>query len=221
MFSAEQMILVNVIKIKRFNHLTFRDMRNTIKIKAVLSLFVLLSLGLTVNNVSAHCDRENGPVAKAAREALEKADFNTIVVWVGQAQENELKQKFNQSLTVYKTGGDSKKLAEQYFMETAVRLHREAEGFPYEGLKPASPNPPDIEAAEKALETGDFLPVIQLLNNEMDKETSKWFDKAMEAKKDKDTSVEAGRAWVDAYVKYIVFIHSLYDSIQKGPAHGV
>lgn len=196
-------------------------MDSNLKFKTVLSLLILLSLGLTFNNVSAHCDRENGPVAKAAREALQESDFNTIVIWVGKEQESELKQKFNQSLNVYKAGGDSKKLAEQYFMETAVRLHREAEGFPYEGLKPASPNPPDIEAAEKALETGNFGPVMQLFNEEMEKETSKWFNKALEAKKDKDNNVDAGRAWVDAYVKYIVFIHSLYDSIQKGPAHGV
>ena len=184
----------------------------------------ILFLGFIVignNQVSAHCDRENGPVAKAARQALESSDFKKIVIWVGEDQEDELKEKFNQALVVFNNGGDSRELAEQYFMETAVRLHREAEGFPYTGLKPASPNPPDIEAAEKALETGDFSPVIKLLSSEMDEQTSKSFKKAMQAQKSKDQSVEAGRNWVDAYVRYIVFIHKLYESVQQGPPHGV
>lgn len=176
---------------------------------------------LQYSNVNAHCDRENGPVAKAAKKALKTSDFDKVVIWVGEEQEKELKQKYEKALAVYRNGGNSRELAEQYFMETAVRLHRAAEGFPFTGLKPASPNPPDIQAAEKALETGNFQPVVELLSGNLDNQTSKWFDKALKARQNKDKSIEAGRAWVDAYVKYIVFIHSLYQAIQEGPPHGV
>ncbi len=93
-----------------------------------------------------------------------------------------------------------------YFMETAVRLHRAAEGMPFTGLKPASPNPTDIEKAEKALVTGNIDPLQTLLKEELDNETSKWFKKALEAKKNKGKSLEAGRRWVDSYVKYIVIL---------------
>ncbi len=106
-------------------------------------------------------------------------------------------------------------------METAVRLHREAEGMPFTGLKPASPNPPDIEAAENALERGDLDPVITLLSNKMDEETSIWFQEAIEAKKNKEQGIASGREWVDNYVKYITYIHKLYQVIEAGPPHGV
>ncbi len=187
---------------------------------AVRLLFLLIfSLGVT--EAWAHCDRKNGPVAVAALEALQSEEFVKIAIWVGEEQEEELKTKYNEALVVYKTGGDARKLATEYFMETAVRLHREAEGLPFTGLKPASPNPPDIAKAEEALETGDIGPLQLLLKEELEKETSRWFQKALEAKKNKNESVEAGRHWVDNYVKYIVFTHKLYQQIQAGPPHGV
>lgn len=186
---------------------------------AVRFIFLLIfSLGVT--EAWAHCDRKNGPVAIAAQEALQSGEFVKIAIWVGKKQEEELKTKYNEALAVYKTGGDARKLATEYFMETAVRLHREAEGLPFTGLKPASPNPPDIAKAEEALETGDIGPLQILLKEELEKETSRWFQKALEAKKN-NKSLEAGRQWVDSYVKYIVFTHKLYQQIQAGPPHGM
>ena len=37
----------------------------------------------------------------------------------------------------------------------------------------------------------------------------------------KGENVEAGREWVDAYVKYVIYVNGLYKTIQAGPAHGV
>lgn len=52
-------------------------------------------------------------------------------------------------------GPEAKALANRYFMETAVRLHRAGEEAPYTGLQPAGTDfGPAIPAAEKALETG-------------------------------------------------------------------
>lgn len=184
-------------------------------------VFVSLFLLLFASPASAHCDRKNGPVAVDAKEALETGDFDKIVKWVGEKQEEELRNKFRQSLSVYRKGSESKELATEYFMSNTVRLHREAEGMPFTGLKPASPNALDIGIAEKALETGDIDPLQTLLKEELEKETSKWFQKALEAKKNKDKSVEAGRQWVDSYVKYIIYSHKLYQKIKAGPPHGV
>lgn len=190
-------------------------------LKTILSIvFVSLMIAGSLP-ASAHCDRVNGPVAKDASEALKTGDFNKIAIWVSEEQEEELKAKFEQTLTVYKNGEEARKLATDYFMETAVRLHREAEGMPFTGLKSASPNPEDIAKAEKALETGDIGPLQNLLKEELEQETSKWFQKALEAKQNKDTSVEAGREWVNSYVKYIVYTHKLYQKILAGPPHGV
>jgi len=192
------------------------------KVRSFLRLSVItMFLLLWSTNMLGHCDRENGPVAMAAKEALKTGNMDKILIWVGEEQEPELREKFQQSLQVYRNGGNSAELAEKYFMETAVRLHRAAEGMPFEGLKPASANPPDIEAAEKALETGNFEPVKNLLCSALEEESLKWFGKARASAENREESIAAGRAWVDDYVKYIVYVHKLYQTIQAGPPHGV
>lgn len=118
-------------------------------------------------------------------------------------------------------GGQAKELADKYFIETVIRLHRQAEGMTFTGVKPAQPLPPDVAAAEKALEIGDIKVVTDLLSGEMKSGVQKWFEQAMQAKKHKDEGIEAGREWVDAYVKYVVFVHGLHLQIKAGPQHGV
>lgn len=183
-------------------------------------LTLLLVLGFSFSS-QAHCDRVNGPVAVAAKQALETGDFSKALIWVGEQQAEELRSKFQQSLKVYNSGQESRKLAERYFMETTARLHREAEGMPYTGLKPAQPSSVDIQTAEQALNSGDLSPVTDLLAEEIQQKTSELYQQAMQAKESHGQSVEAGRRWVDAYVKYIVYVHSLHQKIQAGPAHGV
>ncbi|MFW6061334.1 MAG: DUF6448 family protein, partial [Planctomycetota bacterium] len=92
---------------------------------------MVAALLLTVSPVWAHCDRLNGPVVQSAREALNSGEFAEVQIWVGEKQEDELKQAFDQALRVRKMGGEAKELADRYFFETTVRLHRAAEGMPY------------------------------------------------------------------------------------------
>ncbi len=169
----------------------------------------------------AHCDTESGPVAVDARKALETGKFAPVAIWVGEDQNDELRSMFDQSLPVYQMGGKAKALAEQHFMETAVRLHRQAEGFPYTGLKPAQPLPADIATAERAFDTGDLQPVSKLLQTELEKKLTTVFDEARKARSNKDKNLTAGREWADAYVKYVIYVHGLYKTIQAGPEHGV
>jgi len=99
--------------------------------KTTLASIFTIALMLGFASTSqAHCDRVNGPVAVAAKKALETGDLSHVLIWVGARQEEELKNKFDQSLQVYRQGDQSQKLATRYFMETTVRLHREAEGMP-------------------------------------------------------------------------------------------
>lgn len=182
---------------------------------------LVIVLALSGSTAWTHCDTMNGPVATAARKALEAGQFETIAIFVGEKQEKELRQRFGQCLTVYKMGGHAKQLAERYFLETAVRLNRKTQGIPFKGLKPAQPFTPDIVAAEKALETGELKPVTDLLSAELKKETEKWFKKATEVRKAKDESVAAGRKRLNAYYRYIIYVRGLYLAIQAGPKHGV
>lgn len=183
-------------------------------------LTLLLLLGISFKS-QAHCDRVNGPVAVAAKQALEAGDVSRALIWVGEEQAGKLRSRFDESLAVYNSGEEARKLAERYFMETTVRLHREAEGMPYTGLKPAEPSTEDIQAAERALETGNMAPVTALLTEEIQQKTEELYQNAMLAKKSRKLSVEDGRHWVDAYVKYIVYVHGLHQKIQSGPSHGV
>ena len=185
---------------------------------------VIIALGivfsLMVGTAWAHCDTRNGPVATAARKALESGRFETIAMFVGAKQEQELRQNFEQCLPVYKTGGHAKALAERYFSETAVRLNRQALRIPFKGLKPSQPFTPDIAAAENSLQTGELKPVTDLLFAEVQKEAEKWFKKAMEARTYKNESnVDVARKWTEAYYNYIIYVRGLYLTIQAGPKH--
>jgi hypothetical protein len=188
------------------------------KSKFALMLLLTSFFLMFTDAALAHCDTESGPTAVDARKALETGNFNIIAIWVGEEQTQELRNSFEQSLVVYKMGGKAKELSEHYFMETAVRLHRQAEGMPFNGLKPARPHPPVVAEAEKTLDTGNSKPITDLLAAEMQKETQKWFQKALEAKNNYEgDNVEAGREWV----KYVIFVNDLYKTIEAGPAHGV
>jgi hypothetical protein len=193
---------------------------NTIKITTLLTALFITGLSLP-QAAQAHCDRVNGPVAVPAKKALKTGDLDKVLIWVTEEQEAELKATYRQAMKVYNQGGASKELAERYFMENVVRLHRLAEGMPYTGLKPAQPAPEAIQTAEKALETGNLNPATDLLISEMKKKASHLFEQAVEAKKDKDESVATGRKWANAYVQYVIYIEGLYETIQAGPAHGV
>lgn len=183
---------------------------------------LMIVFGLAASRAWTHCDTMNGPVATAARKALETGKFETIAIFAGEKQEKELRDGFRQCLAVYKMGGHGKKLAERYFVETAVRLNRQALGIPFKGLKPAQPFSPDIAAAEKSLENGELKPVTDLLSAELQKEAEKWFQKAMEARRYKDESnLELARKWTDAYYKYIIYVRGLYLTIQAGPKHSM
>ena len=186
---------------------------------SLLAACVLISATTTTE---AHCDRLDGPVAADAREALESGTAAPALIWVGEGQEDAVQAAFEHARSARAEGPNAATLAERYFIETVVRLHREAEGMPYTGVKPAGlPEPPDITAADRAIETGDLQPVIQILEEELEKHVRHLFEEATHKKNSADRSVQAGREWADAYVRFIVYVHGLYATMQAGPEHGV
>jgi len=108
-----------------------------------------------------------------------------------------------------------------YFFETLVRIHREGEGAPYTGLKPAGRDlGPAIPAADKALESGDPGPLLKLINEKIHDGIHKYYMAAKEKKAHAGESVEAGRAYVNAYVPYLHFVERLYLDASTPVAHG-
>jgi hypothetical protein len=72
----------------------------------------------------------DGPVVKAAKMALETGNVNFILPWVPKKAEAELRKAFEKTLRARKLGKEAAEVADYWFFETAVRLHREGEGHP-------------------------------------------------------------------------------------------
>ena len=171
----------------------------------------------------AHCDTLDGPVVIDAKTALAKGDASPVLKWVKPANEVEIRQAFAQTLKVRGLSADAKKLADLYFFETVVRVHRAGEGEPYTGLKPAGTEvDPGIAAADKSLTTGEVTPVVKMASEEIDKGITLRFEQALKLKQHMNESVEQGRKYVEAYVEYIHYVELLIsDASGKSSEHTV
>jgi len=80
---------------------------------------------------------------------------------------------------------------------------------------------PAIPAADKALETGDPQPLLKLINEEVHAGIRRYYVEARERKAHAGESVDAGRAYVAAYVPYLHFVERLYNDATTPIAQGV
>jgi hypothetical protein len=168
----------------------------------------------------AHCDTLDGPVVAAAREALDQNNPNLVLIRVKKENEPELKAAFEKAVSVRKLSRSAKGMADMYFFETLVRVHRAGEGAAYVGLNPAGTNlDPAIPATDKAITTGDVQPVAKLIAETLEAALKEQFGR-VEAHKNYDKSdVDAGREYVEAYVTYVHYVEGLYDAA-TADAHG-
>lgn len=168
----------------------------------------------------AHCDGMDGPVVKAAQQALATGDPSPVLIWVNQADEPQIRSAFEQALKVRKLSPAARNLADTYFFETLVRVHRAAEGAPFTGLKPAGRDlGPAIPAADQALKSGDPAALTGLLTGKMRAGLLEHYRKVMAAKSFPVRDINAGRAYVDAYVRYIHYVEGMYEA-STSPAAG-
>jgi len=176
-------------------------------------------VSLIPGRVWAHCDSLEGPVVQDARLALEKGDPTPVLKWVNKEHENDIRGAFKQTMAVRGKGGDAKALADRFFFETLVRIHRAGEGEAFTGLKPASDVDPGIAAADKALQAGSANELAKHMSAAVAEGIQKRFAVAVEKKKHVADSVEAGREYVEAYVNYIHFVESVNRLASHGASH--
>lgn len=194
--------------------------------KTSQAIKTLLALGLLAAGLSAfwaarafaHCDTSQGPVIPEARAALEKGDVTPILKWIKPDNEAEIKAAFATAVAVRAQGPEAKKLADQYFLETLIRLHRAGEGAPYTGIKD-EPVEPIVAMADKALLEGSPDAMIAAISGHMAAEIRGKFNAVAEAAKHKDKSVEAGREYVEAYVIYTHYVEGVHAVIAAPAAH--
>ena len=190
-----------------------------ISLASTLLALLMISMMLPVP-ATAHCDGLDGPVVRLAREALDMRNVNLVLPWVPKDGEPEIRRAFDHTLSVRKLGPEAKDLADTFFFETLVRVHRASEGAPYTGLKPAGLDlGPAIPAADKALDSGSTEAVEKLLTDEIRQGLREHFHAAMSQKKFAPNDVAAGRRYVEAYVPYIHYVEGLWEAATK-PAKG-
>jgi hypothetical protein len=180
-----------------------------------IGLFCILS-GRTV---FAHCDTLEGPVVQTARTALEKGDITPLLKWVREKDEKEIRDAFAKTLAVRAKGPEAKELADRYFFETLVRIHRAGEGAPYTGLKPGAAVDPAVALADQALATGSADKLVDALTDAMANGIRERFQQASETQKHADDSVAAGREFVEAYVTFTHYVEGLHALIQGSGGH--
>ena len=177
------------------------------------AVWTALLLGVLVapSGAFAHCDGMDGPVVKAARRALEIGNVNAVLIWVQKKDEGEVRKAFEKTQTVRKLSSEARSFADMYFFETVVRLHRAGEGAPYTGLKPAGRDlGPATPAADAALESGSGEELLGLLSNSLQEGVRAHFREALAKKDFNRDDVEAGRAYVKAYVEYVHYVERIY-----------
>jgi hypothetical protein len=187
--------------------------------KLLLAAIVITGFHLPGNHLFAHCDGLDGPVVTAARLALDEGDVTPVLMWVTKEHEREIRDAFALTLAVREKGKEARELADQFFFETLVRLHRAGEGAPYTGLKPAGTVEPAITAADSALQTGSVEIVADKMANAVRDGIKRRFSEAADRKKHAADSVDAGRKFVEAYVHYVHFVEGIDNLIAKGAEH--
>ncbi len=188
---------------------------------ATATLSILLGLALLLPiSARAHCDTLDGPVVQDARTALAKGEVTPVLRWVRPEDEQAIGEAFAEAVAVRRLGPAAKAMADRYFFETLVRIHRAGEGAPYTGLKPAGRVEPAIARADQALATGTVDELAKDIARHTEEGIRERFARAAAARKQADKSVAAGREYVEAYVAYIHYVEGLADAVHHGPAHG-
>jgi hypothetical protein len=179
-------------------------------------LIILFSLVIFINiKLSAHCDGVDGPVVKSAITALENKNVNLVLLWIQEQYEEEVK-----TLLVRELSPEAKEVADNYFFETVVRIHREGEGEPYTGLKPAGRDlSPAIKLADLSIQAGNIDELNHLLVHSLEESLGKRFTEVNTSKKFDVNDVSAGREYVETYVQFLHLAEKLYELTSQKHNH--
>lgn len=174
-------------------------------LKIIIAIIAILALNM--NYASAHCDHVEGPVIKAAKNAIAENNVNYILIWVQPADEVKLTKLFNEALPKIKAGDSA---TEQKFYEDLVKIHRSGEGVEFDGVikQVGAEIEPVIVAADAAIETGNLavLHPYVIKSQEFHDEVVRKYMIAMSMKNYDVNNLSAGRAYVTAYVNFMKFV---------------
>jgi hypothetical protein len=169
----------------------------------------------------AHCDSLDGPVVTSARAALNSGDVAQVLQWVRADDEVEIRAAFDRTLRVRASSAEACDMADLWFFETLVRVHRAGEGAPYTGLKPAGWKPPLlITAADESLVDGQINELAQRVSDQVARELRERHARALALKNFAPADVDAGRRYIEAYVAFTHYLEALHELLHGGESHG-
>lgn len=177
-------------------------------------------LRLLVRTASAHCDTEDGPAVTDGRRALETGNVNIALKWVHQDQEEEVRDAFARAVAVRELSPEAREVADRYFLDVLIRVHRAGEGAGFDGIKPAGAHvPPQVVAADEALSLGRIDPLRGLVEDERWDELVRRFDQAVTLKEFDVDDLGAAREYMEAYVSFFKYAEGHDHDHQHAPAH--
>ncbi len=185
-----------------------------------LSILFLALVLIIPQNISAHCDSVEGPVVLAAKRSLQTGNLNHVLIWVGEEDEIEIRNMFDKVNNVRNLNEEVKHLADMYFFETVVRVHRMGEGVGYTGLKNESFKPEEgIEAADIAIENNSVENILAHLDKAEHEKVTHYF-KELQSNRNFDlNNIKAGREYVGSYVHFIHYIEGLFSGENEHENH--
>ena len=187
-------------------------MKHRRKVRIFSTVVVLFGSLFFAGNGFAHCDTMSGPVVNAAKEALRTRNVNLVLIWVNENDEAEVKEKFRQTLAVRGLNRQARELADNYFFETVVRLHRVGEAEPYTGLKPLGTDlGPVIPLADKSLAAGSATELLKLFPAAAHANIQARFQETLKRRQFKPNDVPAGRVYVKAYITFMHYVEELHE----------
>lgn len=167
-----------------------------------------------------HCDSKDGPVVKAAAQALSGNSVELVLPYVPAHGENEVRAAFDKTIAARGCGAAAATVADEWFYETVVRLHRAGEGAPFTGLKPAGlGHGAVVPVAERAIDSGDVDELVELLTSALQHEVRRKFDHVMHLKPNEHGPLPEAREYVEAMLGFEVWSHKTHQCITSDPLH--
>jgi hypothetical protein len=173
-----------------------------------------------------HCDSLDGPVVQAARRALDAGNVTLVLPYAPKTAEKDIIDAFDKVVQARRTNAICCELADRYFFETVVRLHRAGEGAPFTGLKPAGLDVgPIIPIAEKAIESENVAALEEALVATVREQVAERFHHLGHLRAGAHLGVDGARSYVQAMLGLQVWAHGLYQATRAtghapGHTHG-
>jgi hypothetical protein len=193
----------------------------TIALSALAGLAAMaLVLLLRPVPASAHCDTMDGPAVKDGQLALDTGNVNIALKWVHADGAAELSRIFEQAQSARRLCEEARLVADQWFLENLVRIHRAGEGAPYTGLQPAGSQLDErVRAADEAVASGALAPLVGLVPEEQLAELEQRFAEVLARKDFPVDDVDAGRSYLEAYVRFFKLAEGRGDEHHQGHHH--